>query len=1294
MQVLNNENSSDNEFPRVSYNSILQYLQFPEILTGREVEKRVLIDTYKKVCNGVSRLTLISGDAGIGKTSLIKSLGDVIGDTGGLFVSGKADQYNADVPCQIFTEIVKAIIRRLLMLSDSSLDELKKSLVDKLGKDIHFLYDFMPDMRYITGHLNKYYPAEAGYPEVMFKNALSVFLRTVSTYYGSLLVFLDDIQWADSATLKIIKHIIDENIPGLYIICAYRDNEVKEDHPVTRMINEASTSPDALHLIRLDTLGDTDVEKIIVETLKDGSPRIKKLASFVYKKTGGNPFYIREFMQNLVIRECLVFDNQRWLWDDIKSHAIPATDNVLVMLSEMMKTLPDRELTVIKTAACLGNSFSVELLMFVLDIKHSTLASVLNSLENNNYIITTDGEGSRSFSHDKIREAAYELIAPDQKMEIHGKAGMMLLRLGKAGTDIFAIADHLNRAYKAVIDDAELIQINLDAGLKAKNNFAYESGISYLERALSIYNNAEFIDSRLKFEILNAYSECLYLNAEYDMCEDVICMAISLTDDVIEKGDLYNRIIMLKAIQLNYDESVKIGLQAVSLFGIRFETDSVMREVEVESVRSNLAPILNRMSIDDILNLPECRRPDINKVTQIIKNISSSLYHLGDWKFAYLVHSEIVRLTLEHGVTIDSPEGLVGHALITIIFWNDVGLGYRLGIAALQLSQKYGHLQQLSSLGVHYGVYILLWRKHLKHSLAILKTGSDAGIKSGEYLFVGYSVSHVIFTRLVLGDNLKSLLNELENALILMLKLKNDLMYKCLAGLKIVLSNLTGKTGSTDCFIFDNLSEHELVMEYDEKRMDLAHAVYALYKSSLLYLYYNYTESLSLMKMSMIYNSTILGSVHVIEYHFYLALNLAALDHQNGGYRLQFNEIEMMFEGYAAECPENFSCRHQLLKAERASLEHDIAAAMTLYDMAITSARENGYIQIEAIASERAGLFWIAMNKTDFAKIYIKRAYDLFGKWGAESKTELMKKQYPEILNEHPEIDGLTNEDILLLVNNFNQISRDLEINNLVKTICEIMLQQSGADLFAMIIENEGKIRIQVSATPDSSGTKFIPPVLGDENRNNLIPVEMINYIRRTGEKVVVYDGDRESIFFNTPYFRKTDPASALCVRSDAGEYRIIMYFENRFIKSYYAGTRMTLLDLLLNQSATCLQNAMYLMENSKKSNSTGFVFKFYGIKKIIPYSEILYFSSDGRHTSLITKNEVYDIPLLLKDVVRALPSDIFMRAHKRYVVNMNSISGLKRSANGGLIMQLAGNVTLPVGRAYSVNFRKMISTE
>jgi len=1273
-------------------NNEQQPILFPSMLIGRDKETKELAETFKSVCGGSSALTLISGQAGIGKTSLVKNISSRVIEAGALFISVKADQYNQDAPYQTYAEVVKTIIKHLLMLDDRMLASFKKSLSGTLGDDIHLLSNFIPEMKYITGYPENKTIPENGNPENRFKDSLSTFIKITTGQYPGLTVFFDDLHWADSATIKIIKHIIDEKIPNLYILGAYRDNEVSENHPLMKIITGASTSPGGLHLLKLNALEYIDFEDIITAALKESSPRIKKLSLYIFNKTGGNPFYLREFIQNLVIRECLLYQNCQWIWDEQKSMTISATENVLNLLSGMIKTLNDNEQKILKTAACIGGSFSTKILELVSGTKHSLLAGTLNRLENKNYIIRTDEADIYAFSHDKIREAAYGLMTGNQKSRMHGKTGEILLGLfGTTDEYIFAITDHLNRADKTGINITELMRLNLEAGLKAKTNFAYEAGISYLGKAIDLYKNTGIDDRRLNFRIMSAYCECLYLNVEYEKAERTIYETIEMTDEAIEKADLYSKIITMKSLQLNYEESVNICLNALRLFDIKFETDPDVIERELKNVNLNLVPHLRNISVDDILNLPICKRSDIHMITQLLKNLCGSFYHLGDWKFVYLIHSKILSLTLEYGITIDSPEGFVGYAMTNIILWNDINLGCKLGDAAWRLSCKYGKLSQLSNVSLHYGVYILFWRKHLKHSLDIIQTGLEAGIKSGEYLFLGYSISHIIFGKFFTGYNLNLLFNKLEKELLFSRKLKNELIYNILAGLKILLSNLSGKTGSMECFNLNDFKEHELLAEYNDKKLFLAPANYALFKSIILYIYGEYRESILLMEKVEKHSTGLLGSFHIFEYNFYLALNLAALTPENNEYNARLEELELMFNDYAMECPENFLCRHLLIKAERARLDNDIAGAMSLYDRAIASARENEFIQIEAIACERAGLFWISTGKRDFAAIYLKRAYALFGKWGADMKLERMKKQYPDILHEHPELDELTGTDILALLNHFNQLSSSLEINTLLETLSGIMLQYSGADMFTLAIEHDDKMLVQVLAAPDSAGTKVMLSLPVEECHNELVPVEILRYVKRAGENEVIYDGNQENIFHNTPYIKKINPVSALCLSSDAGAYKTIMYFENRSIKGDYSGVKKTLLRLLSRQAAICLQNAFYIQENNRKTGKTGFMFKTSGIIKSIPYDNILYFSSEGRHTSVFSTDGVYDIPVLLKDIEKELPPDFFIRMHKQHIININNISGLNRDYNGRLFVRINDKINLPVGRFYHETFNEKL---
>ncbi len=1269
--------------------SITSGIIFPDTVYGREKERTEIIETFDSVRGGGCASTFISGNAGVGKTALVRSIRDYISSQGGVFAAGKADQYRREVPYCAFSAALRAVVDRLLLLGDRELSALKKEMVRTIGPNMRFLYDIVPELRYITGPVAPRDETDPASAENRFRAGLFEFLRITAKTCRGFVIFLDDLQWADHATLKELKNLIAEGIPGIYVIGAYRDNEVGEGHPLLNLIAEAGKSEHGLHLIRLDALGLEHVENILAGVLDERPRWITRLAAFVFNKTGGNPFYLREFIIDMFSRGCLRFQDNTWKWDERLGRAVPATENVLVLLAGMMDTLESCERRVLKAASCVGGRFELNMLDAVMEKMPKRTSHILGRLIKGGYLIN-EGGGVFAFSHDRIQEAAHGLLTREEKAELHGNIGQRLLsRHGVSDEHIFEIADHFNEAGEAAEDHGLLIDLNIRAGLKAKSNFAYGAAVRYFEKSLRIYKKSGSNDRDLKYRLHRYYGECLFLNAEYDRAGRYLNRAMCLTDDILEKADICVILANAKMFEMKYDEAIAIGLKGLELFGIEIDMEPEKLKKQLDEEKRKLDTYLKDINVEYILNMPPAENPDQLRFTKLMVILSGILFHTSNQHAFIYLSLMVTRMNFEHGLITYTYSCFTTCAYLLIGYWNEYKSAYILGEAGYLLNKKYKQQSQSSLVDLQYGGLIHIWKNPLRDSLEIIRTAYINGIKNGDYLYAALAVTHYTANKFCSGREIAASLEELENDILFLEKTKITIYHDNFVVLKMIFSDLAGKEQGTYSDTWDEVSEGAFIKELIERKSYVSIFYYYSSRIMALYLYAKYKEGRSFSAEYEKYKKYIIGwSFTITEFHFYNALNLLAcvLDSHNVDKITGMEELSDAREKYrlwSSECPGNFLCRHLLIEAECARLEGDFMFAMTLYDQAIASARENGFTQVEAIACERAALFWLSLHKDDFAAIYLKRAYERFGEWGAMKKLAQLREKYPEILHEHTELESLSGHDILALLEHFNELSRHMESGELLKVLGGIVLRHSGADLFGLVIERDGRMFLQAlcAAGPGDSGLMRLLPVDAESH----LPVEMIRYIRRTGEKMVVYDGRHENTFNHIPYFRKNSPRSAVCIKADAENFGTVWYLENRSISGVFTGVRKTTLELLAHHAAICIRNALLAGERERAAQGAGFAFRYLNEVHIVPYDNIIYFSSHKRHTVMHTVETTYEIPRLLKDVVSELPADRFIRIHKQYIVNLRHVTRIRRTPSGGYVifMNDEDDTRLSVGRTY-----------
>jgi serine/threonine protein kinase len=597
------------------------YSQFliPQKLYGRKKEVATLIDAFERVSLGATEIMLVSGYSGIGKSSLVNEVHKPIVRQRGYFISGKFDQFKRNIPYASLIQAFQELIRQLLTESADKIVAWKAKILETLGSNGQVIIDVIPEVERIVGvqpDVPKLGPTES---QNRFNRLFQQFIHVFTKPEHPLVLFLDDLQWADLASLKLIQLLACEpNSQYLLLIGAYRDNEVSATHPLMLTLEEIQQKGAVVNNIVLQPLHITHVNQLISDTFRSDTLKTRSLAELVFNKTQGNPFFLTQLLKSLYNENLLSFNfNQGcWQWDIQRLKDIDITDNVVELMINQIHKLSLKTQNILKFAACIGDKFTLDVLGIVNQKSLSETAAdlweslqtglvlpldqsykiplVISTAQNEQLTNDLDTQGAfrrveqltiaYKFLHDRVQQAAYALIPDSQKKETHLKIGQLLLQNitpEERKENIFALVNQLNYGTDLLTLESEkyeLAELNLIAGQKAKAAAAYESAMRYLKVGLELLAvNSWQNQYELTLALYESGVETAYLNGDFEQMEKWATVVLQQAKTPIDKMKVYEVKIQACMAQVKQLEAIKIGLQALELLGISFQSRLVPR---------------------------------------------------------------------------------------------------------------------------------------------------------------------------------------------------------------------------------------------------------------------------------------------------------------------------------------------------------------------------------------------------------------------------------------------------------------------------------------------------------------------------------------------------------------------------------------------------------------------------------------------------------------------------------------------------------------------------------------------
>jgi diguanylate cyclase (GGDEF)-like protein len=1199
---------------------------------GREAECAAILGAFERISVGTVELLLISGYSGIGKTALVSELHRPVLARRGYFVRGKCDQYSRNQPFAAMIQAFQLLIRQLAVEGSERRHYWKSRLDEALGANAAALVELIPELTLLIGSPPALPSLPAAESEQRFHIAFAQFVCALSAPGHPLLVFLDDLQWADVQTLRLVEHLVrNDHECSALIVGAYRDNEVSAGDPLSLIIASISAGQGHVENLKLTPLNEQQVVQLVADTLHCAPATAAPLAALCTEKTAGNPFFLGQFLRDLHEKGDIRYVRKTgaWHWDLAQIRQRSMTDNVVGLMLQKLATLDPATRDLLALAAHLGDSFDHAQLMTVGQRDATATAAVLwPALQANLVVPLNEGykfehspeqlQSARyRFLHDRVQQAAHELTPECERPMLRLRCGRLLLaasRDSELDERLFVILDSLNAGLALITDAAEraqLLRLNLRGGRRAKASSAFAVAIELLGKGITLLPPDAWHDSPEETLALHReLAEALYLAGDFDAAEALLTQAFATAPSVVAKVTLCLVRVDQYHIQGRFADSFPVLRRALALLGQDFpeteEEAGARFPVEFEETERLLA----QRSNEELLAQAPMLEAEHLLAMQAYFALSYSTYQTGRFGGFVLDACRMVQTTLRHGQGDLSCVGYVAYVTAMSAMRRPYPACYAMGKLALTLAEQRTSQYFRLTVYQYFSPFYQHWCEPLANTLANLEKGLEFGLSGINPLSAGFCALLRSVTRFLMGTPLAELVVECEQGLAYLRRshqpsIETMLRFGVLQGALALL----GKTPDARRFDTPECSP----TAYFQQAGEAPSIALAFYSAAMIRHAYLLDDReqwlLNSQRLGMI-GMFLPDSPTMVEASFFSALGLLKPGFVDAaGQAAALAEAQALldrFNLWAEYCPPNFRHKALLISAEMARVGGDERVAMDLYAQAIDAATQSGFAHDEALCNELYALFWETQVQKQLSSNFIREAYFHYRRWGAAAKCRQIEARWPHIpfrtielryssldqassYRQGSEQAGFL--DLQSLLKASQLLAQEIHLEALLQRMLGVLLENAGAEFGAIVVVDEENDELVVEVLGRLSGGRLIDCSrvgrrLADTRKDTHppLPSGLIEYVQLARSALVVNDPAGDERFGQSRYLDERRPRSVMCLPVvSQGKLVAVVYLENNLMENAFTNKHQKTLELLSAQAAISLVNAQLIESLERK---------------------------------------------------------------------------------------------------------------
>ncbi|MBJ6361987.1 AAA family ATPase [Paenibacillus sp. GCM10012307] len=1167
----------------------------PQHIYGREAEQRRLKQILDLTADEPADIVLVGGQAGMGKTALVW---DALGHIGshGLLLAGKFELHSANIPYFAWIQVIEDLVTQLIIQHKDDLELWRLRIQEQVGEYGQLLINWMPKLRALIGEPAQVQPLPLMEEKSRFHQILRSFIQLFSDANYSLTIFLDDMQWADEASLQLIEQLFSRRRGSMRLVCTYREGE-QAITPWGKWEPEANMTLVAITRVALLPLREEAVEQLLADTLRASADSLQELTEVLTEKTGGNPLLLRTLLQNGADQGMFSYNRltRSWKWDMTRIREMESPLQSLGQWSAgRLAALPQASLELLAWAAFLGRRFELSMLQELCGNSREGAISALMEAVRHGVLQVDRRENARAtlfaFPHDRIRQDCHALVPESSRGDYHYAVGQLWKQRAVSDTDpaIFEAVIHLNQCKPQIVEweeKLELARLNDQAGWKSLQSTAWEQALRYSREAAQLIGEEGWERCfDLTFRVLSRQAMCELLCGEDEVAYRLFDILLVKAATDMDRVEIYITMIQLESNRGHNAKALQLADEALLMLGIKLPKKVSMTRLLAQWIR--LKWRLRGRHRNRIRELPAMKDRRLLAIMSIF-NYSGNARFTRDanvWAFSNLM---MVDLTLRHGLAPDSSASFAGVALISTLAERNYRDGYEWGKLAYELSEAHPAMRSIQS-----NVFSLCfdsWRRHEPSLLeAFIQHAEHASLESASLWHAEQSVLFTCALMFLFGRPLGEIYTLLiRNAQFL--SNSRDLSHSRLAAiLSAILSKLIGERNLEDLFTEVDILAPDFVLNEEWERNTVLEESVCMFGYITAYIFGQYEMAYSyILRAKAVTSSREEKEIEMSAlglYHFLVMAELYPIvtDTERKSFLDVMRSSLRKIKRYAKRCPENYENKYLMMAAELARITGKAKQAASLYEKACDSAREGGYTHNLAIVSENAFRFYIDQDKPHLARAYLSQAYQAYIQWGALEKASQLLKQYRHMLFiDQSSLSGSI--DYQAVMSSAQTISGEMRMDRLLVGLMRTLMQNAGAEKGALIFQTKDQLFIEAMA---SSGTDVrLERVRLDQAGD--VPAAIISYAARTGEVVVLNHASREGVFASLPYVQEKQMKSVLCIPMIKNSRMIsLLYLENNLSAGVFTPERLDVLKVLCSQCVISIENAQ-LYSNAERLKQT-----------------------------------------------------------------------------------------------------------
>jgi predicted ATPase/class 3 adenylate cyclase len=1179
----------------------------PRKLYGRERELETLLAAFERASRSTTELVLVAGPAGAGKSWLVRELARPLALRRGRFVEGKFDQFHEERPFSALSRAFEAWVHLVLSESDAELARTRARVLEAAEDLGGLLTELVPDLELVIGPQPKVAEVSPADAQHRFQYVLGRFLRAIADETRPLVLFVDDMQWADPASLDVIGSLMRTGASShLLVVAAFRDNEVSPSHPFALALAQWEQQRAAIARIDVGPLRASAIEALVADALgSEDRDEIAGLARFVAEQTSGNALFVAQLLRSMYEEGVLAYDagTARWTWDEGGERAREGRD-VLDLLRAKAARLPEATKQMLVRAACLGRRIDARLLAQVSGATPSDVVRALDPALREGLLVASGAghryieagvalepgtDASYVFPHDRVQQAAYGLVPDGERALLHLTLGRRMLADAERGhARLFEIVHQLHRGRTAMTDAAErrrLAELDLEAGLLAKRSAAYVAALEYLGVGIELLDDPRGRDRGLALSLHDEAAECAYLAGQLDRMQTHIDAVLALGKNILETIRVYHLRVDAYTSLNRLNDAIAVGLEALDKLGV-----SMPKSAKLPHIFAGLAKTKFLLAGKDVPALATQRRmtdPKKLEAMLLLERMVPPAYMSGSMLFPLFVFA-MVDLSVRYGNSPLSPFGYASFAITLSGVLGDIESGNTFGKLARDTMEELGAQVYYAKIAFVLYVFIAHWTAHLRTTTAPLLEAYRSGMKAGNLVGSTWSAYYRLLWMHFAGDPLDELEREAATYSAIFRELKQNAAHRRTEMLRQVMLNLMGRTKDPVVFGGETYADAEIAT-LTEKGDDATSRFFYHYNKLVLgTLFDRLPEALANGDKARTLLEAVTGLPDTPFYFFWDALARIRASETESGYRAR-RKLLGDAKGALAKLakwggfgPMNYQHKHDLVAAELARVSGETARARELFDRAIEGATRNEYPHEAALAAELAARFYAQLGSSSLASFHLRRAHEGYLRWGAVAKADALERAHPELArggaapSASTTAVGTSAIDLASVVKAAAAISGEIVLDRLAASILSILVENAGAQRGVLVLhDDDGRARAIAEQRAGQAQATLLGNVPLEAPGAQVVPETIVQYVARSKRPLVLADASTEPRFSRDPLVASKHVRSVLAVPIvHHGDLRGVVYLENNLAPGVFSAERVALLNVLGGQIAVSLENA------------------------------------------------------------------------------------------------------------------------